>query len=169
MSTSPISAFCLIVLVLGSLMQPALAYKDGAFPGKGSIQAWHKANDQYNQACDLLTAGKYDEAIAKDRAALAIYPYDGDYWGNIGDCLGFKKDTKGEEAAYKKAGSLNPDDWKAWDSLGRIYNDQGHDAESKDAFVHALRCNPPAQKVVELETNIRALDDEMDKHPEKRH
>jgi outer membrane protein assembly factor BamD (BamD/ComL family) len=74
----------LVVFAFSVVLVPAFAYTDGQFPGKGSVEDWHRANDEYNQACRSLNAGKYDEAIAKDKAALALYPYEGCYWGNMG-------------------------------------------------------------------------------------
>ncbi|MBI4534596.1 MAG: hypothetical protein HY711_11685, partial [Candidatus Melainabacteria bacterium] len=49
-------------LVQGFAFLPTYA---GEFPGKGSYQAWLKANKFYNVGNRFLNAGKYEEAIAQ--------------------------------------------------------------------------------------------------------
>ena len=63
----------------------------------------------------------------------------------MGDCLGFKKELKLAESAYKRAIALSPNDWKAWDNLGQLFDKQDRYVEARAAFVRALKV--PTQRI----------------------
>lgn len=65
------------------------------------------AQNAYNDAVNLQTAQKYDEAIAKYQEAIKFAPNEASYYGSLGTCYQAKGDLDNAIANYEKAISLN--------------------------------------------------------------
>jgi Flp pilus assembly protein TadD len=149
----------LALLSLITINQFCLAqYKEGAFPGKGSIEAWHRARKILDEGSALKDSGKTDEALSKFKTAIATYPYDGVFWCCLGNCYMDKKEYKLAEDAYRRATVLHPDDWKHWCNLGGALFKNEKYTEYRAAIIKALSLNPPSKEASELKGSIDHID-----------
>ena len=146
-----------LCLVIG---QAAYSDSNRAFPGKGSFQAWQKANVFFNEANALGKSGKYEAEMAKLQKAISIYPFDSAYYHNLG-VSHRDRDKKGDlqlaEKAYRQAISLEPSAWEYWFNLGGVLYSQDKNEESIKALRKALSLNPPPDKVEVLKRNINRV------------
>ena len=157
MKFSKFSISLAILSLITFCNQCCLAYKDGEFPGKGSVQAWHQAAVFLRDGHILQDNGKYDEAIAKFKAAIAIYPYEPAAWGRLGNCYQDKKEYALAESAHRKATALNPDDWMGWSDLSRTFYFEDKIPDYKAAMVKALSCHPPSKEAAEIQGSIKDI------------
>src|SRR5258708_7016571 len=87
---------------------PLVHAQDDSFPGTGSMQDWKTAQPEAKQGWALLRQNRYDQAIAKFRAASALYPNRADCYLGIGEALeGKNADPKDIEEAYRHAIKLD--------------------------------------------------------------
>lgn len=87
------------------------------------------ASIHITKGMDYYRAGRIDDAIAEDRAAVKLTPNNGVAHNNLGFYL-FKKGNYAEaEAECRKALSLRPDDAAIHDSLGQILSHSGRAKE----------------------------------------
>jgi tetratricopeptide (TPR) repeat protein len=128
------------------------------FPGKGNEKTWQKATVFYNQGIDLSHSKEYEKAAKKYRQAIAIYPYDANFFNNLSFVLERTANSKGGEVAARKAISLQPTAWGAWENLGNCLYDQNKFQESKAAYTQALQCSPPSSRRADFQTVISTLD-----------
>lgn len=135
---------------------PAMA-EGHIFPGKGETAKWEKANDSFNQGIAFYRLAKYPDAIAKYKQAITIYPYDYEYFNNLG--LTYKKNGDLDLAieALKKSIEMKPNIWESWSNLGNVYKHQRKPEEAIAAYAKALEYNPPAKSKQLLQDNIKAL------------
>lgn len=108
-----------------------------------------------NLANELVGRGDIDEAIEEYRTILRFDRYHASAWGNMGFAL-FSKlefrragggpidDTDYEETlgALRRALSLNPESYNAYNTLGIVLVSRGRLEEAAGAFRQALRLNP---------------------------
>jgi tetratricopeptide (TPR) repeat protein len=81
------------------------------FPGKGDPASWEASRKIYHQANVLSDKGKGDEAVRLFEQAIRIYPYDADYYDNLGHTLeDLKLDFAKAEFAYRTGMKVEPDD-----------------------------------------------------------
>lgn len=72
------------------------------------VAALTSANEAYNQAVQLQTEGKLDEAIAKYEEALKANQNADSVWYSLGTAKQSKNDLEGALSSYQKAASINP-------------------------------------------------------------
>jgi Tfp pilus assembly protein PilF len=147
----------MLVLVAMLIVQAnvwVLAHDANGFPGKGSYQAWVKAIPIYNEGNKFRRAKQYPQAIAKYKAAIAIYPqYAGAYHG-LALVLESSGDPTSAELAYKRAIDLDTSNWMPLnDYAGLLYN-KGQYLESKQVALKALKLNPPPEWVRDIKSGI---------------
>ncbi|MBK8222743.1 MAG: tetratricopeptide repeat protein [Candidatus Obscuribacter sp.] len=75
---------------------------------KAQVQASTAASAAFNEAVQLQTDKKYDEAIAKYQEALKSFPNEASYYYSLGTCYQAKEDYDNAIAQYEKARNLNP-------------------------------------------------------------
>lgn len=131
------------------------------FPGKGERALWTKANDIYNTGLELDKKQSIDLAIAKFREAIHIYPYDGDYYNCLGVDLKKVGNYQEAEVAYKKAISLNGDNWRYWNNLVNVLFVEKRYEQSRAACSKALMLNPPKLYAERLREKLRFLDERV--------
>jgi tetratricopeptide (TPR) repeat protein len=154
---------CLLTIAVLLLLQGVICpsgYADN-FPGKGSRQAWLDANKYLNEAIDLNRQQRYEEAIKRLQAAVAVYPHDPAYFHSMGYAFEKKGDLVAAEGAYKKALSMDSRDWRTWNALKNVFYKQGRYQESKQACLNALECNPPKQRRANIQAAIQELDQKL--------
>lgn len=137
------------------------------FPGKGKIADWKKATVLFNEGIDASRAHDYKGAVKKYQAAIAIYPFDPNFFANMGYAYEHCNDPKSGEAACRKAVALDKGFGGGYENLGNCLYDQNKLAESKAAFNQAVSCELPLTKRNELLKVIDTLDAEIKKHPAK--
>ncbi len=133
----------MLVFALGLLSaSDGVCNSKGEFPGKGSYNAWKKANGFYNTGCHFFDQNKYTEALDSYKQAVSIYPYDSSYYYNMGLAFEKKKDYVSAEREYKKAIAIQPGKFHVWYNLGSVLYDLNKFDESLRAFKRASACNP---------------------------
>jgi tetratricopeptide (TPR) repeat protein len=116
------------------------------FPGKGSAADWSDALPYYNRGNRYLNQQRFADAAADYRVAVSKYPYDPDFYINLGVALRKMEDYPAAEQAFKSALELNDKDWSAWEDLGNIYLKENRLPDTLSCYEHALKCNLPAQQ-----------------------
>lgn len=130
---------------------PLCANAEG-FPGKGDPSDWSDALPYYNLANKYLSKDRYEDAIEKYQEAIARYPYDADFFSNLGVAYRKIDDYVSAEVAYKKAIDLNDKDWQSWSNLANAYLKQDRLLDTIATFKKALTLNPPpAEKAAMLQ------------------
>jgi tetratricopeptide (TPR) repeat protein len=137
------------------------------FPGKGKIADWKKATVLFNQGIDCSRSKDYKGAIKKYQAAIAVYPFDPNFFANMGFAYERCSDPKSGEAACRKAVALDKQFGGGYENLGNCLYDQNRLTESKAAFNQAVQCELPLTKRNELLKVIDTLDVEITKHGSK--
>jgi tetratricopeptide (TPR) repeat protein len=79
-SSSLAASLTIFCLIATCVILPALAQ----FPGKGDASDWSDALPYYNRANHYGDKGRYDEAVEDYKEAIARYPYDPDFYINLG-------------------------------------------------------------------------------------
>ena len=123
----------LVLLAPMVFCSAAHSHGENEFPGQGRRQDWDKAIPLYNQAIDLQNTDKYEAAVKKYKSAIAIYPFDENYWLGLGFCLEKIGNAKEGEVACHKAIDLDPKDWGPWENLANCLDDQGRESEARNA------------------------------------
>jgi TolA-binding protein len=141
--------------------------KAPGFPGKGKITDWKKATVLFNQGIDCSRSKDYTNAVKKYQAAIAIYPFDPNFFANMGFAYEHCNDPKSGEAACRKAVALDKQFGGGYENLGNCLYDQNKLVESKAAFNQAVQCELPLTKRNELLKVIDTLDLEIKKHASK--
>lgn len=141
----------IICAISMSTLLPCLA--DG-FPGKGSESAWSDALPHYNLANKYLNTERYEQAIEQYTAAIQLYPFDPDFYTNLGVAYRKIDDLRDAEQVYKKATELSPDDWMPWSDLANVYLKQNKFKETIATFERTLKCKPPADERTAIEHDI---------------
>lgn len=72
------------------------------------VEVLQNANTAYNDAVQLQTDGKFDEAIAKYEQALQANQNADSVWYSLGTAKQQKGDMQGALTAYQRAASINP-------------------------------------------------------------
>jgi tetratricopeptide (TPR) repeat protein len=157
----------ILLIVIAALVTQAPTFAEAAstdtfdFPGKGDKQQWEKAARIYNEGVDLFHAGKTDQAIEKFNQAIAIYPYDPNFYDELGLTFDDKGSLVASEAAHRKAIALNSTKWGYWGNLGVVLYKQNRLQEAKDAFNQALKLNPPAKKQTDIEELTKIIEEKI--------
>lgn len=152
---------CFVLIILSTLMMLsgwAFADTEGhKFPGKGDRAKWEEASPLFNQGVILFNSGNFAGAIAKYKAAIAVYPFDHEYFNNLG--LAYKKngELNPAEEALRHAIELNGSSWDSWSNLGSVLKRLGKTDEALTAYQKALALNPPAKSRTLLNQNVTAL------------
>jgi tetratricopeptide (TPR) repeat protein len=130
---------------------PVAAY-NGRFPGKGNYHQWKKAVVLYTKGIKAEDAGKPDAAATLYEQAIELYPFDADFFLNLG--LVYENDTQDmdkAEAAFKKGLELEPNDPELLLAWASFLSDNGNTRESIDTWRRAQRLLQ--EKADALETN----------------
>lgn len=140
-----------LTLIAASSLPPASAE---GFPEKGNRADWSDAIPYYNLGNRYLEHQRYQEAATSFEDAVAIYPYDPDFYVNLGVTYRKLDDYPNAERVFKKAAELNPKDWMAWSNLANAYLKQNKYAEVKKAFEQTLKCNPPQNEKIAIQKDL---------------
>jgi tetratricopeptide (TPR) repeat protein len=112
----------------------------------GYAANWIRANELWATAEDYLRDKSNQKAVDTLQQAINLYPYDPHYYVTLGIAFDNENRRSNEEAAFRKAISLDANNSKAWDWLGDVLNQEGRYAESLDAFQRALAAAPPYER-----------------------
>lgn len=145
-----------IILTLGITPAQAQTPAKDSFPGVGDKTAWLKANSFFAEGNHLMSAKRWDAAIAKYQEAIASYPADAHYHYNLGFALKRKGDLPAAVEALKRSVEVDAKDWKSWKLLGNCYYALGSLPEAKQAFEKTLLCSLPPKEVAQLKAGIAA-------------
>lgn len=149
-----------VVVALLAVAGPSSAQKgEDGFPGMGSIDAWRSSRPEYRQGMQFMKQSKWDQAIARFRAALALYPDDFRCHLEIGRAIEAKGGAADDaEAAYRSALRINSQSWRAWKGLANIYFSEKKYASAREAVDNARQLSPPAKAQEELNSMVKMID-----------
>jgi Tfp pilus assembly protein PilF len=109
---------------------PVAGY-NGKFPGKGNYRQWKKAATLYGRAVRAEQDGHKDQAMHLYELAIGVYPFDADFYLNLGLLYeNDKRDVDAAEAMYKKGLELEPDDPELQLAWASLLCDKGEISES---------------------------------------
>lgn len=94
------------------------------------------------RAVRLALEGRYAEAEAVSREALAIDPEDIDALNELGVAIWRQDRAEEAEAIYRRAARSHPDDFRVWTNLGLLLMTQERDPEAEECFRAALAIHP---------------------------
>ena len=135
---------------------PALADKNGKFPGKGSLEAYNRSCKVGNEAGVLAQRNNYLGAIELDRKAISIYPFDSMGYHNLA-CHLFETKRFGEAiTAEDQALALEPSFNGAWILKGYCYEDSGQLNEAEKCFLRANTIECEVESCVALGNLMKA-------------
>lgn len=116
------------------------------FPGPGNSADWADALPYYNLANKYVDKERFDEAVEKYQQAIDRYPFDPDFYINLGFAYRQLEDYSLAEKSFRQALKLNSKDWLTWSNLGNALLKQHKLPETIGAFQSALKCSPPAKE-----------------------
>ena len=106
------------LILAASITNSALAYQEGEFPGVGSEENFQKALTIYKSSQKIY--GDNAKAIEAINKAISIYPYDAQFWFQLGMLVNGKVEKLQD---FSKAASLNSDYVEPWYQMAQIYCD----------------------------------------------
>lgn len=165
--------------VIGALLQlPAIADQYDSvnevhhtnfarkFPGKGTIDDWHRGQQRSLAAEKASKAKDYENAISMAEEAIKIYPYEADFYNQLG-CVLWQRRKPGDFDRgienVRKAVEISPDTCYLWDNLAKGLASVDKLQEARDALVHASKCVTTPEKLAEIEGNIGIIDQALAK------
>src|SRR5437879_12769850 len=103
---------------------------------------WYDAEQRVERAKELFDQHKWPEALEELRAAVAINPYNGGWFFNIG--LTLDEMQRFEEAieAYRQALEIEPDDVDALQHLGADLSRLGRQRDALQTFCRIEELDP---------------------------
>lgn len=119
-----------------------LADSQQKFPGKGSRADWERANRMNHEALLLGRSNQLDAAIAKTKAAIAIYPFDSSYFYNCGNFLADQKKFAEAVEQYQNGLVYEPRDFDALYNLGLAYRGLKNNKMAEASYRKALSVRP---------------------------
>lgn len=134
----------LVILISASATAAVPSSAQSQFPGPGNSADWADALPYYNLANKYVEKERYDEAVEKYREAIDRYPYDPDFFINLGFAYRKIEEYPQAESAFRSALKLNKKDWMSWSNLGNAMLKQNKLNETVAAFQEALKYAPPA-------------------------
>jgi tetratricopeptide (TPR) repeat protein len=131
---------------------------ENEFPGIGSIEAWKSSRPEFANGLAFMRSKQWDQAIARFRAALALYPSDYRCYLEIGRAIEEKGGSVDDaEDAYRSALRLNSQSWRAWKRLANILFIKKKYGDAREAVSNAIQLNPPPRERAELEGMIQSI------------
>ncbi len=124
----------------------------------GDASSWERADGIYRGHWDLHQGTENEENIEALRSAIAIYPYDPEYYLSLGLDYRHAGSLAEAEATLRKAVALNDHEslWKAWYDLSFVLNDEKRFRDALDAAHQALLI-APVDKQSEIEAQIASI------------
>lgn len=159
--TAKIAALLVALALIAAPCSEVRADFGGKFPGKGDNLTWQKANILFDEGNVFFNSNRLDQAIAKYKEAIAVYPHDSEYHNYLGLSYKKKGEMKLAEESLRQAIALNGSVWSSWSNLGSVLKHQHKLAEAKDAYSKSLQFNPPAKNKVLIQQNVTALEREI--------
>ena len=129
------------VIVSVLLTNIAWAYKPGTFPGVGSYDKWQEGVAVFEQAYNIKNNA---EAIKLYQKAIDIYPYDADFWLNLGNLY---VDKQKRIECYLQAAKLNPDECFGYQGAGYEYQLLGDYNKAIELDKKGLSIDPSCSKI----------------------
>jgi tetratricopeptide (TPR) repeat protein len=124
----------------------ALGFITQAIAGNGKVALYH-----CNRGVALAALGRFEEAAASYRAALALDPQSAEAFYNLGNALGELGRLADAAAAYREALALRPDYWQALTRLGTVLQEQRQTEAAVECFRRAIALQP---NVAHLHANL---------------
>jgi Tfp pilus assembly protein PilF len=119
----------------------------GNFPGKGDHEKWYQATKLFNEAIRLDKQKETEPALAKYRAAIRTYPWDSDFYDNLGHLLEEdKNDVTAANNVYLQGINAEPSVAHIRISYAGFLFNQKKFTQSKVMLDKAARCKQITDK-----------------------
>ena len=99
-----------LLIIATATTSSAFAFK-GKFPGTGRRGLWEKSTHTFDEGVAAARAKNYTRSEQLYREAIKQYPYDPDYYLNLGVALSHQNRWNEAEPVLKKAVSMNAKDF----------------------------------------------------------
>ncbi len=127
-----------------------------ALNGSSTEAKKYLAQMGYARAINAIERKDFAQATSLLRAHLAEHPQDGDAWFNLGLARLFSNDMKGAEEAFQQSIKNEPDNWRAHDRLGYIYEKNKEYQKALQHYQKASAQSPQAKNsVARVQERIR--------------
>ena len=130
------SCLTLVFLACSVFTTSAWAYERNTFPGVGSQDKWLEACEVDKK---ILGAKSAQERILLLNKAISIYPYEADFWVNLGNTY---TDKQKKIECYLKAAELNPDDCSGYQGAAYEYQQLGQYSKAVEYWQKAIAISP---------------------------
>jgi len=135
------------------------------WPGKGDYKSWDKAMKVFEDGNRALSSGHYDEAIAKYKSAVDMYPQDQNFFNNLGVAYFQKGDLRQAQDNYQQATQQDPNAYGSWNNLAETFRLQNKYEEARSAYMKALEHCTKSDDRAKIEANVQTLRRQMESHP----
>ncbi len=125
----------------------------------GDALIWSRADEAYSQAISLEYADKYGDEVQPLQHAIALFPYDANYYIALGYAYrNMGNHLKEAEDAYNKALDLDDEteDWRAWFHLSFVFYDE-HRLDRALNAAHQALLHCPDNEQAEVNRQIEFL------------
>lgn len=152
-----------LVKVVGGRFPTSTYARKHLFPGVGDYKLWEQADKLYVEAGKLDDKGRPRPAADKYAEAIALYPYDMNFFNNYGLMLLKLRDELGAETAWRHAIASKAHFWQAQNNLGRMLFFQKRLAEAKYVWSKALESEPPSEVRQDITANVLLCNQRIEK------
>jgi tetratricopeptide (TPR) repeat protein len=145
METGNRHLWCFLCIALFGCLQiaPALALETSKFSGgRNKREAFSKSCEYDQKGIALEEQGKFVEAIAQYKLAIATYPFYAVHYCNLGNALADLKRYSEAVVQYKKAVELAPDSAVAYCNMADALFKQHDYVAAELACMSAIRVDP---------------------------
>src|SRR5262249_46355532 len=121
-----------------------------------------KAMKVFEDGNKALSSGHYDEAIAKFKSAVDIYPQDQNFFNNLGVAYYQKGDLRQAEDNYHQATQQDPTAYGSWNNLAETLRMQNKFEDARAAYMKALENCSKSEDRAKIEANVQAMRRQME-------
>lgn len=139
----------------------AQAEQGRAFPGIGSRKVWERACDLNNEALSARKANRVEQAIDLYKKAIAIYPFDGDFYHNLGIAYYARGDYRTAELNARKATKMDPTAYDYQWELARDLFQLGKLTESKAIVLRLKTKTKDTEELKQIDKVLKAIADKL--------
>lgn len=151
---------CLLVSVAFVGSSASWAQGGSGFPGVGKKKDWENANYHFNEGLKFSEKKDYNQAATEYEKAIKGYPYDTDFYKNLGTTYSLLGKYDSAIAIFKAGTkvSAKDNDWELFKNIGFVYNQQGKYSDAKTAYNQSLALKPPAGEASGIKDEVKQIE-----------
>ncbi len=152
----------LAAALVASIVAQVPAVAGVKFPGQGSKKEWARATHVYDQAIAARQKNDTAEAVRLYEEAIAIYPYDGNFYYNL--AIHYARDKKNYPKAEEligKAVELSPEDYSFNWEKAAILIEQDKLFAAKTVLAGATKLKKTYEQQAEFDSIMKQIDNRL--------